>query len=229
MERLTNLDSTRRNSLVSPLLRLPPTLRQRIFKFALGGKRIRIDNPVPQFSPFGELLPIRSVVGTVSAPWDSPHRQLVVSVDVRLLRVSRQIYSESALMPYLYNCFDFTQLLDPWMMPSTAFMFWYGNLRAAQAYRVACIVVNMGIIADIKSPELGSTALSSMFPNLGRLVVRIFSSSCRDTIGGVEKVNDEKTAGIAEKVKKGERSGLRVGIVLVMDRHIDVNHVRGQT
>ena len=95
-------------------------------------------------------------------------------------------------------------------------MFWNWKLRAAQRNVVTCIVVSFDIIADVRDQEFGGTSLSKMFPNLGKVVLRI--CMCRDMTRGAEKVlHNEKVAKIIEEVKKGEKSGLQVGVVIVVD------------
>ncbi|KAF7446426.1 hypothetical protein Ptr902_09458 [Pyrenophora tritici-repentis] len=72
----------------SPLLRLPPEIRNRIWEFALGGMVYRVKNP------------------------DSDrHRKLAPSpkqpAGISLLRVCRQIYAEAAMLPSLLNTISF--------------------------------------------------------------------------------------------------------------------------
>ncbi|KAH7408110.1 hypothetical protein DE146DRAFT_362550 [Phaeosphaeria sp. MPI-PUGE-AT-0046c] len=78
----------KRNSVASPLLRLPPELRNKIWRFAIGGEYIEM--PVTQ-----RLLnePKRK---------DRTAEKLAV---FRIPSVSRQVYAETATMPYSANTF----------------------------------------------------------------------------------------------------------------------------
>ncbi|CAI6287124.1 unnamed protein product [Periconia digitata] len=82
------LDISKNNQLQSPLLRLPPELRNRIYKYALGGKKLR---------PAGFIHRIKyEQNGRVTPP-----------NFVALLSVCRQIYAEARLYPFLLNTFEF--------------------------------------------------------------------------------------------------------------------------
>lgn len=89
------------NASGSPFLRLPPEIRVRIYNFVLGGQQIWIGRyPAsidyqrhlhhgPRFYHFNTI--------------DREGRGL----DIRLLRVCRQVFTETALLPYALNNFSF--------------------------------------------------------------------------------------------------------------------------
>ena len=98
-----------RNASDSHFLRLPLEIRVRIYKLVLGGQDLWIGLHYPNSDSYRELhyggrfyhlnltdyltdpLPDRSVKG----------------LDIRLLRVCRQIFTETALLPYALNHFVF--------------------------------------------------------------------------------------------------------------------------
>ena len=103
------------NASTSPLLSLPPELRLRIYDFAIGGRHIWIgqipSSSIPPYLPtdrehndpkeaeakhFGERL---SHVSRSDRPTGGLH--------LGLLRLCRQVYTETALLPYSLNKFFF--------------------------------------------------------------------------------------------------------------------------
>ncbi|KAI4701716.1 hypothetical protein J4E81_003456 [Alternaria sp. BMP 2799] len=81
--RLARTHISKRNATASPLLRLPAELRNTIFAYALDHDTIVLEHPVPR---------IRIT--------DSRHKDAI-----NLLYVCRQIYIETALLPYKLNRF----------------------------------------------------------------------------------------------------------------------------
>lgn len=90
-----------RNASVSPLLRLPPEIRIRIFKFVLGGQQIWIGHYPSYSNNFdpshygGAFYHLNTADGTGRG------------LDIRLLRVCRQVFMETSLLPYALNHFSF--------------------------------------------------------------------------------------------------------------------------
>jgi hypothetical protein len=80
-----NPDRTRRNARESPLLRLPAELRDEIYKYALCG---RVWDITPDY-------------------WDDDRPRLHTSEFLALLETSRQLYNETALLPFALGIFKF--------------------------------------------------------------------------------------------------------------------------
>lgn len=94
-----------RNACVSQFLRLPPEIRLRIYKLVLGGQHIWIGYHT---STFG--IP-ESLVSPQHWGGGFYHRNSVDGsgrgLDLRLLRVCRHVFTETALLPYALNKFSF--------------------------------------------------------------------------------------------------------------------------
>ena len=90
-----------RNASVSPFLRLPPEIRVRIYKLLLGGQHIWIDS-YPSSTDIHGSHHGKSFyhLNTI----DHSGR----GFDIRLLRVCRQVFTETALLPYALNKFTFS-------------------------------------------------------------------------------------------------------------------------
>ncbi|KAH7076417.1 hypothetical protein BKA63DRAFT_564808 [Paraphoma chrysanthemicola] len=86
------------NSVKSPLLSLPPELRTKIWAYALAGTRTHVHKRY-------------SVQRTKSARGHGLVRSRIIS-PLSLLRVSRQVYSEAALLPYHLTTFFFDDYND---------------------------------------------------------------------------------------------------------------------
>ncbi|KAL9129902.1 MAG: hypothetical protein Q9175_007165, partial [Cornicularia normoerica] len=123
-----------RNTSVSRFLRLPPEIRLRIYKLVLGGQQVWIGSIPPQTSYINLLGDWELLID--DTPYSSPprlpeshrkhfsqhdrehcgggffHRNIDGSgrggeLDLRLLRVCRQVFTETALLPYAFNKFTF--------------------------------------------------------------------------------------------------------------------------
>ena len=96
-----------RNANVSPFLRLPPEIRLRIYNFVFGGQDIRIG-----YRPSAIRIPDKSEPLVTAQHWGSGFHHHTVhgsgrGLDLRLLRVCRHVYTETALLPYALNKFSF--------------------------------------------------------------------------------------------------------------------------
>ncbi len=92
-----NGNSRKRNSTVSPLLSLPPEIRNRIYDLVLGGQMLWISYNFHERHDIikGRLKKIHTGF------------KLDQKVQIGFLRVCRQIYGEAALLPYALNKFIF--------------------------------------------------------------------------------------------------------------------------
>ncbi|KAL1657100.1 hypothetical protein SLS61_000140 [Didymella pomorum] len=106
----------------SPLLCVPPELRNCIWKYALGGHVFEV--------PIRRIFKRRKRVNKAKV-WDLPKNTFA------LLRVCRQIYAETALLPYKHNAFRFYS--------EDAFD-WAASLRAVQ----------LNLISDIRIATIGA-------------------------------------------------------------------------
>ena len=120
-----------RNASVSPLLCLPPEIRLRIYGFVLGGQQLWIDCTPFRMSVisyttgvrkiFIEKRKDRSKLSKKDAYDEEPahsaghfyHVNIDESgesqgFDIRILLVCRQIFTETALLPYVLNKFSFS-------------------------------------------------------------------------------------------------------------------------
>ena len=94
-----------RNASTSLLLRLPPEIRLRIYKYVFGGQRLWMDFHGPQYKDCDEMH-----LGGRFYHFDMT-KGLDRKLDFRLLRVCRQIFTEAALLPYALNEFAFESQL----------------------------------------------------------------------------------------------------------------------
>lgn len=108
------IKSMNRNSVVSPFLRLPGEIRNKIYGFVVGGHHIRIGyTPHLHQSKTIKGEPHRIHVGggffhhLAARGKPSRRYQKAQSLHLGLLRVCRQVYGEAALLPYSANMFSF--------------------------------------------------------------------------------------------------------------------------
>ena len=100
----TNQASVRRNAVESPLLRLPPEIRNRIFRYAMGGSVILVQSHHPAFSS-------DTWRNTTASAWHgrathlSADRQHNQGTAFHLPETCRQIYAETATLGYATNTF----------------------------------------------------------------------------------------------------------------------------
>lgn len=90
-----------RNASVSPFLRLPPEIRIRIYRLVLGGQQIFIGLYPNAFDHNN-----RSHCGERFYHFNTVNGR-GRGLDIRLLRVCRQVFTETALLPYAHNHFSF--------------------------------------------------------------------------------------------------------------------------
>ena len=93
-------DIMNRNASVSPFLRLPPEIRLQIYKLVLGGQRLWID--------------FDGSMGGMYYGGDSPKSMHTSTFngrpqgfDISILRLCRQVFTETALLPFALNKFAF--------------------------------------------------------------------------------------------------------------------------
>ena len=94
-----------RNVSTSPLLRLPPEIRLRIYKHVFGGQRLWMDFRRPKYK-YGDGTHLGGRFTYLNMDMDTNGK-----LDIGLLRVCRQIFTEAALLPYALNEFTFESQL----------------------------------------------------------------------------------------------------------------------
>jgi hypothetical protein len=120
--------SAKRNSTISPLLRLPGEIRNRIWQYALGYHQIDIGYYGFKRSwPIGPTLDVRSLRPAQHFP------RTFVRPNFALSRVCRQVYVESSAFIYTLNTFRFNNC--------TAIDRWVKSLALGQKRLVASIDV----------------------------------------------------------------------------------------
>ncbi|KAF2253549.1 hypothetical protein BU26DRAFT_387494, partial [Trematosphaeria pertusa] len=108
------LQIAKRNQQESPLLQLPPEIRNRIYEYVLGGRTVHITKK-PYRPAEGKLLSV------------SGNEKHFLS----FLAVSRRLYAETAVLPYKLNTFS---AHDPGVLRE-----WLANLLPARRDAVASI------------------------------------------------------------------------------------------
>lgn len=100
------------NASTSRLLRLPPEIRLRIYGFVFGGYQVWIGDKLDTTGGVRTMQTYRKRIGdgqhygkkfhhyTGGSRWDR-------GLDLRVLRVCRQVFTEAALLPYALNTFTF--------------------------------------------------------------------------------------------------------------------------
>lgn len=119
---LLTSSSMEHNRSTSAFLRLPPEIRVRIYKFVLGGQRLWISHTGskvelrktgkthlldPQLGPSSQYFHRGGSFGHSTADPLSSVDLFRNALHLGLLRVCRQIYAETALLPYALNKFTF--------------------------------------------------------------------------------------------------------------------------
>lgn len=95
-----------RNASTSPLLRLPPEIRLRIYKFVLGGRQFWIGQTLSKYTR--ERTEFLGSIGPKHRSGELFHYDAWLGeLDLRPLRICRQVFMESALLPYALNTFVF--------------------------------------------------------------------------------------------------------------------------
>ena len=102
----------KRNSTTSRLLSLPPEVRNRIYNLVLGGERLAINyephqHTYKQINYFCQRVHMGGGLYHHLAPVPYRH-DARHTFHLGLLRVCRQIYGETALLPYALNEFSFS-------------------------------------------------------------------------------------------------------------------------
>ena len=105
--------SIERNATTSPLLRLPPEIRNRIFHFVLGGEHIHVFRDYQRQGTTNGRRP-RSLdkrgywclYNTTAGIGASDEDKWKHFYSIKLLLVCRQIYAEACLLPYALNIFS---------------------------------------------------------------------------------------------------------------------------
>lgn len=133
---------------MSPLLRLPPEIRNKIWQYVLGGKLIRVeDQKGSRYAKFS------------SSPSEPDNA-------MALLRTCRQVYAEAALMPLLLNTFSFDYITV------------VKKLKLRQRKHIASIRFNLSssLLFMLHATTLASHQISlpTLFPCLKKICVRIF-------------------------------------------------------
>lgn len=101
-----NCNSVKRNLAVSPLLSLPPELRNRIYDLVLGGKRLWIGYSLHEHK-YKTTRSRRERIHIAGGLCYHERSSLLKTLNIGLLRVCRQTYGEAALMLYALNKFAF--------------------------------------------------------------------------------------------------------------------------
>lgn len=104
--------SAKRNSIVSPLLRLPGEIRTKIWKYTLGYHQIDIGHySLKRSWPIGHTLDVRPLRPAGHFPSTLVHPHFT------LPKVCRQVYVESSAFIYTLNTFRFNNCtaLDQWV------------------------------------------------------------------------------------------------------------------
>jgi hypothetical protein len=119
--------SAQRNARDSPLLRLAPELRNRIWTFVCAGHEIKIDEALEMWIGSAEYA-IETSHQTVCDTDNHPEDQLYYdsAPDFCFLLVCRQIYAEAVLLPFSMNRFSF-ECFDYY-----TYSWFKDSLRAAQ-------------------------------------------------------------------------------------------------
>jgi hypothetical protein len=140
--------SARQNQQESPLLKLPPEIRNQIFQLAIGDKK---------YHTLSE--PSRSFLRR----WEDKHA-------VALLRCCRQIYAETALLPWSQYTFKFST--------SQQMRIWFRQQRAVYCNVMTKVEFNFAMRSIGRGPNMGpgrcrlgtgSEPASWILPNLPAL------------------------------------------------------------
>ena len=156
-----------KNNQNSPLLRLPPEIRNRIWEYSLGHSIFRT-----QVFRSG-----RSHKAKLTPPTSEP------SVGVALLRCCRQIYSEAALMPIRLNTLAFSNVLH--IKKATKL------LKAHQRKQITMIRVEVspyGSWASACCSQFVANTITKTLPALKNIEVVVFDASEVDMMHTLEEI-----------------------------------------
>ncbi|KAF2874983.1 hypothetical protein BDV95DRAFT_603756 [Massariosphaeria phaeospora] len=155
----TRLDKiSKRNSIGSPLLRLPGEIRNRIWELATGGEGIEIWEDGQDYENGPKKCRVRRV--------RQQYRQSGYAV-FRLSEICRQIQQETTVMPYALNTFTFSVL--NFLGGLRGFFDWAYQLSPAQRNAVASIQPHCHAVYEYMEDK--TPTLKSAFPSLGRIYI----------------------------------------------------------
>ncbi|KAF2118249.1 hypothetical protein BDV96DRAFT_569537 [Lophiotrema nucula] len=142
----------------SPLLRLPAEIRRMIWKYAVGGHHIYVHDPSLRRARYPKLTYRATLMGfgTHSLPAVPPG---FVTPTFSLPKVCRQMYAETALLPYRLNmfAFDAPRIFDVWVRSRTL------------AQKRATSSLQPPLRSTTQIIDGTRAALSKKFPNLERI------------------------------------------------------------
>ncbi|KAF2468273.1 uncharacterized protein BDR25DRAFT_316388 [Lindgomyces ingoldianus] len=169
---------TKENSLKSPLLRMPPEIRNKIFGYVLGGHDIKIQ--VEKNKYILETRQWSHDIWHVARPLDSPQNcdpsPYSVKPNFQLLRVCRQIYNEAAVLPYKLNNFSFAgsarkylgKYGNNWYNPTD---YWVERRTIAQLQAVTTLEPSVRYMDEYTSKR--RPAFRRRFPKIKHLIINI--------------------------------------------------------
>ncbi|KAF2118248.1 hypothetical protein BDV96DRAFT_597106 [Lophiotrema nucula] len=172
------------NSETSPLLRLPGEIRNMIWVYALGGHRINV-------------LENDNVVSHTSRLIDAPNDSAASSPTFQLPQVCRQLYAETALLPYQLNTFALKNTISK--------SGWVKSLCAAQRRSITSLRPNYVYWTEyswyIRKP------MTAIFTNLKSVDVTEY---VRYPWVRIEDEYGRRIASIVESIRAREGSALEV-------------------
>jgi hypothetical protein len=138
----------------SPLLRLPAEIRNQIWRLVVGGKVIR------------EQVTKRGRAQMLPRPCERTNT-------FALLRVCRQIYAETALLPFSANTFLFRRYWDMGGRTNDLRKHQYSQIRDVQL-EVTTLDTTKSVFQDRLTVRFKKMQLDRRFPGLQRLHVCVF-------------------------------------------------------
>ncbi|KAF2132762.1 hypothetical protein P153DRAFT_173054 [Dothidotthia symphoricarpi CBS 119687] len=212
-ERLVEI--VKRNTIDSPLLRLPPELRNKIWAFTMSRQFVIVDPALES----GEVIK-KNCVGAVSVQSKSMdssgglagHYQTKgLSSTFHLPKVSRQVYSETATLAYSTSTF-----IIGWSILN--YNDWAKRLLPAQRNAIEVIEAKASVVAAlVESPSYSKkTMIIQCFPNLKRFTItqKAFQEVKRYSVmynPSITLTNEEYEVRIETRLK--ESAGADVDIV----------------
>ncbi|KAF2437386.1 hypothetical protein P171DRAFT_526943 [Karstenula rhodostoma CBS 690.94] len=219
----------------SPLLRLPPEIRTRIFKFAWGGETIKVK------TRYSCVRAARIHIGDTDDDWmacRTCHGRLYLAPLVRSAGVSRQIYSEFASFGFALNTFDFGSGPCHGVASVTQMLNWVARLIPAQVNSISSIALPVAEWVFTYPPwrdkltsrhALSPARVKDVLPNLTRLTIYgsewvgrrlIFSlrlkiaCSCLPQYPKYEAMNDEEWLQLIRNSIVHQEGDISIGLKL---------------
>jgi hypothetical protein len=151
--------SAKRNATASPLLRLPPEIRNKIWGFAMGGQLVVLPDEDDSKGCAMRIKVKDDCTGDIPLTFRTHLEATKLRAAFHLPEVCRQVYSETVLTSYRENVF-----LCGSVYPTIKMSF--GRLKAAQRKAITAVEFNPLVLYCHVKPNPETKPVTSALPNI---------------------------------------------------------------